>query len=197
MFYSVFSTWLLLEIASSHKEFRFVHFSFPFFTFCAAPVLAKLSKKVHNLIAGVNIAVAILFSFSHQRGPVDLMRHLRTEFCLQNIRGRFYGPCHVLPGEYSRFCLNGHHLNISQLTCDPPLSGNLKIPETDLFYKNPADFISKDIQDNDPDTVIFFDKFDENFGIILQENGFQFHDKVFHSYFPLDDQSKFIMIYRR
>ena len=106
--------WLILEIGSEHKEFRFIMSALAILTFLGAKAAARVfqTEWIKKLYIAVNLMIAVYLSMIHQRGPADLARYLRVELC-SNAEGasiRFFGPCHVMPGEYSRFCLKGIHL---------------------------------------------------------------------------------------
>ena len=108
--------WFILEIGSEHKEFRFIMSALPLLTLFGAKPAARIFQNewLKKIYVGLNLIIGIYLSMVHQRGPGDLARYLRVELCFNEGDSiRFYGPCHVMPGEYSRFCLKGHHLGWS------------------------------------------------------------------------------------
>ena len=114
LFITLVLNWLVLEIGSEHKEFRFIMSALPILTFLGVKSAASAfeTEWIKKLYIAVNLMIAVYLSMVHQRGPADLARHLRVELC-SDAEGpsiRFYGPCHVMPGEYGRFCLKGNHL---------------------------------------------------------------------------------------
>ena len=105
--------WFIFEIGSEHKEFRFIMSALPILAFFGAETAARVfqTEWIKKLYIAVNLLIGIYLSMVHQRGPADLARHLRVELCNDDASIRFYGPCHVMPGEYTRFCLKGNHLS--------------------------------------------------------------------------------------
>ena len=68
-------------------EFRYVHWSAPFFTMCAASLVAqeRFSSVPKYLFILSNIALCAYMGFVHQRGQLDLSRHLLSNFCDKNF----------------------------------------------------------------------------------------------------------------
>ncbi|CBY18757.1 unnamed protein product [Oikopleura dioica] len=194
--------WLILEIGSEHKEFRFIMSALAILTILGAKAAARVfqTEWIKKLYIAVNFMIAVYLSMVHQRGPADLARYLRVELC-SNAEGasiRFFGPCHVMPGEYSRFCLKGNHLDLVQLECPPPIPGiseNSKT-EVDLFHEDPEDFLYKDLSRKKYEYLAFFDKHESKLERTLLELEYFQIKSFFHSPSPLDDASRNIVLYK-
>lgn len=188
--------WAFMEFGCAHKEFRYVHWSAPFFTLCAAPFLSCSPKWLTRLFGVANLAVAMYMGFIHQRGQIDMAHHFRSKFCAQNFNYTFYGPCHIMPGEYGRYCLSGAHLNIRQLQCDRVVMKD--DTEVDRFNRHPAEFVEADLErSGEPDFVIFFDGHEDALIPIMDKRGYSLYDRFFHAHLPNDDQTASITVYRR
>jgi len=202
LFITLVFNWLVLEIGSEHKEFRFIMSALPILSLLGVKPAARLfqTEWIKKLYIAANLMIAVYLLMVHQRGPADLARHLRVELCSdpEGASIRFYGPCHVMPGEYSRFCLKGNHLDLAQLECPPPFSGDSKNAKTevDLFHEDPEDFLYRDLSRKKHEYIAFFDKHESKLARTLHELEY-FHIKsFFHSPSPLDDASRNIVLYK-
>ena len=124
-----------------------------------------------------------------------MSRYLRRNYCGTKKNFVFVGPCHVLPGEYSRQCIDGSHLDIRQLTCQPNLPTKdflhdfVKTNEVTEFDKNPKAFLDDILHDNYYGVLMFDNQFDE----IMEMHDYKLKEKFFHSHFS--DQGQFIYLY--
>ncbi|KAJ3400995.1 glycosylphosphatidylinositol anchor biosynthesis [Chytridiales sp. JEL 0842] len=95
-----------------------------------------------------NALAAFYLGVIHQRGVIDVMLYLRREAKKPGtVTGvTFLMPCHSTP-------LNSHfHHNVPMrfITCEPPIGVEDKaayLDETDIFYKDPLDFIKNYFED--------------------------------------------------
>ena len=142
---------------------------------------------------------AFYFSFVHQRAAGDIMRYFRSNYCRDpDFSAVFYGPCHFIPGEYSRFCRNGRHLEVRQLSCPPPLNQNSHFEhEVAQFYKNPKKFVETDLARLKilPKYVFIFDFHQETLSQVLTTYGYEIVQNFFQSHFYPADQSSSIVLY--
>ena len=90
------------------------------------------------------------------------------------------------------------HLDLIQLECPPPMSGNSDNVKTevDLFHEDPEDFLFKDLSRKKYDFIAFFDKHQSKLERTLQELGYFQSKSFFHSPSPLDDASRNIILYK-
>jgi len=208
---SLFLNLFFLELGP-HKEFRFIQNAIPVLTLFASKSINSIFGKRHyqtavNWICTFNLFVAFYFSFVHQKGPIELSRIWRREYCdrirpdqTTNEKLVFLGVCHALPGEYSRYCSNGRHLNVEQLECLPSLDQSefLTRPinqsesgRTVKEFQKDSRRVLDDFIHSEFDEICLFD-FDLSRDL---ENIFENHDwirtrKIFHSHFS--DQGKWI-----
>jgi len=187
--------WVFMEFGCAHKEFRYVHWSYPFFTLSAAQTLQQSPTYLTVLFAFSNSIAALYMALVHQRGPTDLLSLIQRDFCDSEKSFTFYGPCHIIPGEYSRYCASGSHLNIRQLKCDR-LYKKMDT-EVDIFHRDPSRFVGADFAQKTPDFAIFFDGHSASLAPVLEAWNFTFYEKIFHAHFPNDDQTENILVYNR
>ncbi|KAI9199514.1 Alg9-like mannosyltransferase family-domain-containing protein [Polychytrium aggregatum] len=156
----------------AHKEFRFILPILPITLAYSGVQLASLAKAVKldreqaveqpvswkmklvrrldlyiwlAFLAITNFGAAYYFSNVHQRGVIDVMTWLRTTIRNQPVSVDgilFLMPCHSTP-YYSHI-----HRDIEMrfLSCEPPLGvvdRGSYIPEDDLFYSQPHQFIQQ------------------------------------------------------
>ena len=90
----------------AHKEFRFLNQTMPFsMIVCAYGVFhvetnygAKITKFITGLVTISNFLMIMGVALLHQRGPISLMKHLRSENVLAaNDSVLFLIPCHSTP----------------------------------------------------------------------------------------------------
>lgn len=187
--FTVLATVCTLSLIS-HKEVRFIYPLLPllhvllaphisdFFDFGSipAPAAGGLSNPAkpklcipHSfrralliLLATTNIAICLYTSLVHQRGVIDVLAFLRSDYerLHLSIRGElldieretlvgFLMPCHSTPW---RSHLVYHNLHAWALTCDPPLhlsAGSLERinyrDEADRFFDHPAKFLREEV----------------------------------------------------
>ncbi|XP_058805584.1 GPI mannosyltransferase 3 isoform X1 [Phymastichus coffea] len=138
---------LVIYSLIGHKEFRFILPLLPMLIFVINETIfqervGKTKKKlfVFTLIVS-NVFPGIYFSVLHQKGPLEIMSHLRND--LETMRNSevdilFLTTCHATP-YYSHL-----HRNVSMrfLTCEPNLKSSKDyIDETDKFRRNPMNWL--------------------------------------------------------
>ena len=183
--------------------------------FASKSINSIFGKRYHqtavNWICTFNLFAALYFSFIHQKGPPELSRIWRREYCDQNSPDKtinpklaFLGVCHALPGEYSRYCTNGKHLNVEQLECPPSLDQSefLTHPASQSesrtvknFEKDPRHVLD-DFLHSDFDEICIFDSdLSRDLENIFENHDWNRNRKIFHSHFS--DQGQWIYCFNK
>ncbi|THY67844.1 hypothetical protein D6C97_00578 [Aureobasidium pullulans] len=147
----------------THKEVRFIFPLLPGLLVLAAgpfsqffsPLLrprTMVKKGLLILFVTVNVVFAFYISQVHQRGVVDVLRHLRHEHenrGSSNTRVMFMMPCHSTPW---RSHLIHPAIDARALTCEPPLDIPIEarssyMDEADQFYADPTIWMREHMED--------------------------------------------------
>ena len=166
----------------AHKEVRFIYPLLPLLHVLASAPLANFFLPSINstlpqptwyfntrrlllfLLLGINIAIAIVTTTSHQPGPLTVMTYLRgqhtTQYLVQPPKSAhlppapstmtvgFLMPCHSTPW---RSHLVFPSIRAWALGCEPPIGLNATqkaayLDEADLFYADPKGFLSTTLE---------------------------------------------------
>lgn len=161
----------------SHKEFRFIYPLMPILLFYTAHGLVSLSRKVTDKIMkaiifsimSMSIILGVYFTRYHEVGEIKITDILHTlgEKNEDPISVGFLTPCHSTPFQ-SHIHIPSEQANIWFLTCDPPLTSNLKpgftveeyLDESDYFYGDPVEFLKVNLPTIiDPKSPIDFESY--------------------------------------
>ena len=176
----------------SHKEVRFIYPLLPLLHILLAPHISNffrmgelpapasgglnnlpgkpqrktppLRRLLLTLLVIANIAISGYLTLVHQRGVLDVLTFLRSDFERLHLTARgeplgnrdkdeifaaFLMPCHSTPW---RSHLVYPTLNAWALTCEPPLDISAGTPEraayrdeADRFFDNPAGFLEREV----------------------------------------------------
>jgi phosphatidylinositol glycan class B len=183
---------LIVYSVFAHKEFRYQfrkslnnhRFIFPILPICivyAGVGLWRLKLWLQNdrksvilwilisLLIITNVLVGGYLSLVHQRGPIDVMSHLRNSPNLQSVH--FLMPCHHTPA-YSHIHKN---ITMRHLDCSPNLAGILDyMDEADAFFADPLAFVKREYEDKNefPSHLVMYEGIEKKLLRFLNRNGY-------------------------
>ncbi|KAJ2631274.1 glycosylphosphatidylinositol anchor biosynthesis [Coemansia sp. RSA 1290] len=155
-------------------------------------------KRIAMMLLVTNIVPAFYLNLVHQRGVVDVVKHLRQGALSGTVQSvGFLMPCHSTPF-YSHL-----HVNIPMwfLSCEPPLvKSDLESHywEADDFEQHPAEFIhdifesnaSKRVQHLKPSHLVLYDCMAHRVHSALNELGYKECNRFFNTHFNGDPRRK-------
>ena len=226
-FKSLMLFYLVIFSFISHKEFRFIYPLMPMLLTYTASGILSISNKVSNKLMKLYVFITIIsscmlgyyFTRYHETGEYQIPSIMRGIVIKENeninatkpITIGFLTPCHSTPFQ-SHFHLDGSEAQIWFLTCEPPLSTNLKdgvtvsdyMDESDYFYDNPLQFVQDNFPDfNDqsinlqaewphqwPDYLIVFENLFDNNPILEEyiKSNYQIDRSIWNAPFHWDDR---------
>jgi len=193
----------------THKEFRFIYPILPLCFISLAdyttrqfikptqPSLSTNETKQHGrgfmvllaILFLVQVGATVYFSRMHQRGPMDAVQHLRSEYYHKDNSKQnqvvvyFLMPCHQAPGyafvhpRDDGLVWQGVHLDCS------PFEGNHS--ETDRFYDNPTKYIESEQVMQRADYLVMYNSMSEQIVSVI-EKAFTIQKVFFHMHMTHD-----------
>lgn len=154
----------------------------------------RLRKIFTFCLIAAFVIPSILIGILHQRGPLQLIEHLRNETttCGGNCSFLFLMPCHSTP-LYSYL-----HVNVSTkfLQCEPPLS-EMHFDESEQFFGNPNKWLNDNWDDNNkPTHIAIFDTIQNSIISFLNNKGYKKSNEILHSIFIEKNNGRFILVYK-
>ncbi|XP_034944229.1 GPI mannosyltransferase 3 [Chelonus insularis] len=187
-----------------HKEFRFILPLLPLIIYVSTctvypdifTIPVSVKKYVVLLIISFNCIVALYFGMVHQKGTLNIMKHLRNEVHVNgqsNVDIMFMTPCHSTPF-YSHL-----HINVPMrfLTCEPNFNNEENYQdETDQFFADPMKWINKNYNNSTvPRILIMYDNLVPRIKTFLDKH-YYLVVELFDSQYPLPKRSGHIVMYK-
>ncbi|KAJ2319596.1 glycosylphosphatidylinositol anchor biosynthesis, partial [Coemansia sp. RSA 2704] len=196
-----------------HMEYRFLYPLLPIgFVYAAVSINALATQKTARLIALLllltNIVPALYLNLVHQRGVVDVMKHLRQGARAGDVSDiGFLMPCHSTPF-YSHL-----HVNIPMwfLSCEPPLTQaalDSHYWEADDFEQHPAEFLgalfsesaeeaSMRLRRSKPSHLVLYAGMAQRIQNVLGDLGYHESARFFNTHFAGDSRRQGdVLVYR-
>jgi len=167
------------------------------------------------MMVAVNLPIALYTSLLHQRGTIDIMRHIADEVTQglshgHDINVMFLMPCHSTP-YYSHL-----HQNVSLrfLTCEPNLGQANYQDEADVFYRDPLGWLHSEYQGNATDSrngaagmegsglslklpshLVMFNELAVHISEFLKRHKYRECTRLFHTHVPEGRVSSYVLMW--